>query len=58
MENDDKITIEVDKDNLKYQFGKLILATAAGFLAQKVAENAYDKFVHHRATKTVEIKTN
>lgn len=54
MENEDTVKIEVNKTDLKHQFGKLILATAAGFIAQKVAENAYDKFAHRNQNTTAD----
>ena len=43
MAEDDKITVEVNKSDLKHQLAKVLVSTAAGFIASKLAENAYER---------------
>lgn len=43
MADSDKITVEVDKSDLKHQLAKVLVSTAAGFIASKLAENAYER---------------
>lgn len=47
---------ETDPTNeLRHQLGRLIVATAAGFVASKMAENLYNNILTSRMTvKTVE----
>lgn len=55
MENDDTVTIEVNKTDLKHQLSKLILATVAGFAAQKAAESLFDKVTNRNSNaKTID----
>lgn len=48
MEDNDNIVIEVNKTDIRHQLGKLVLVTVAGFAAQKIAENVFDKLVDKR----------
>lgn len=46
MADSDKITVEVDKSDLKHQLAKVLVSTAAGFIASKLAESAYERLTN------------
>lgn len=52
----DEIEVVDEKPhNVRDQFAKMILATAAGFIASKLTENAYEALVNWRRNKTIQI---
>ena len=53
MEND-TIVVEVNKTDLKYQLAKVLVSTAAGFVASKLAENAFEHFVNRDRTSSTD----
>lgn len=60
MEDNETIVVEVNKSKLRDEFAKLVIGTAAGFIASKLAESAYEKFVIKRrgGEPTIKIKND
>lgn len=58
MEENETVVVEVNKGKLRDEFAKLVIGTAAGFIASKLAENAYEKFVMHRRGGEPTVKIN
>lgn len=50
MENE---TVSTEKHSNRDQFVKLVIGTAAGFIAAKVVEGAYDSLIVNRRRNTV-----
>ncbi len=52
----DKVIDESKPYETRDKFAKLILGTAAGFVASKLVENLYETIVEHHRNKITEIQ--
>ena len=54
MNEEDVVVLEVNKKNVKHELAKLLVGTAAGFIATKVAENVYEHLTSRRQNTTAD----
>lgn len=56
MESEEETENQEVVIGLKHQFGKMMLATAAGFIASKLVERAYDNWLESKLNDIAEIQ--